>query len=201
MHVGHSWLVHAAIPSDVAWAAVSVAVHVLVVLMEHRVLASTPLAVCIRNWRILGKNTGEIPVEQVGVVHQGLGMKSVVVHHDGSVAPETSSATTEDEICDPTVGEANTNVEAFNWEFTNGEETKKASDLSTRGVIGPVEIGPVNWSGNFLHLAAGEPTSENVQIVLSFLSPLRKVLLKNVFTHTETDQIVVLHILSSLRVD
>ena len=87
------FLVHAAIPSDVARAAVSVAIHVLVVLMEHRVLASTPLAVCIRNWRILGKNTGEIPVEQVGVVHQGLGMKSVVVHHDGSVAPETSSAT------------------------------------------------------------------------------------------------------------
>jgi hypothetical protein len=31
--------------------------------------------------------------------------------------------------------------------------------LSTSGIVGPVKIGSVNWSGNFLHLAAWEPAS------------------------------------------
>jgi hypothetical protein len=113
VHVGDGRLVHGAVPLHVAWASVSVSVHILVRQMEHRVLTSPPLTMGIRNWRILGQDTGYGPVEQVRVVGKSLGVKSVIVHYDGSVMAKTLSESSHDEVSDPEVGDGATGVEVL----------------------------------------------------------------------------------------
>ena len=61
--VRHDRLVHGTIPLDVSGLSESVSVHVLVVLMVDRGLSSSPLTVSIRNWRVLGQDTADIPEE------------------------------------------------------------------------------------------------------------------------------------------
>ena len=62
-HVGHSGLVLRTVPLNVSGLTHSVSVHVLVVLMVDRGLSSSPLTVSIRNWRVLGQDTTDIPEE------------------------------------------------------------------------------------------------------------------------------------------
>ena len=171
MHVGHDGLVHATVPLDVSGLAVSVSVHVLVVLMVHGVLASAPFTVCIRYWRVLGENASAVPEEKVGVIHQGLGVHRVVVHYDGSVVSKTSTVSSEDEVSDPCVRKTNTHVEGLDGELTDGEETEHASELGTRSIVGPVEIGTVNGSGDLSHLSSGEPVVDDVQVLDGLVSP------------------------------
>jgi len=119
VHVRHHGLAHGAVPLDVARVTVSVAVTVLVVLMEDGLLASHPLAMSIRHRGVSGKNASDVPVEQVGVVSKRLGVESMVVQNDRSVMTETTANTTDNEVHDPGVGKSYTHVEVLNWEFTN----------------------------------------------------------------------------------
>lgn len=157
VHVRHDRLVHGAVPRHVAWASVSVAVHVLVVLMEHWVLAGLPLAVSIRHRRVSWQHTSQIPIEQLGVVRQSLSVHGVVVQKDRPVVAKTTADTPHDEEHDPDVGKTATNVEAADRELTDGEETKSATKLSAGSVIGVIEIRAIDGASDLLHLAAGEP--------------------------------------------
>ena len=201
VHEWDSWLVHGTVPLHVARASVTVSVNVLVRKMEHRVLASPPLTVCIRNWGVLGQDTSNVPVEQVRVVSKRLGIESIVVHHDGTVVTKTLTESSNYEVGDPEVSKTNTHVEALDWELTNNSETKEATNLGAGGVISPVEIRFVDGSGDFFHLAAGEPASEDGELTLGLRSPGGHDFLEVVFGHTETDQVVVLDVLGLLRVD
>jgi hypothetical protein len=168
--------------------------------MEDGVLSSSPLSVCIGHWGVLGKDTGHIPVEKVGVVSKRLGMESVIVHDKGTVVSETTTNTSNHEPHTPDVGKAASSVEIPDWELTDNSETKGNTDLSTGSVTSPVEVGAVNGSGDFLHLTAGEPRSKDSELALSLGSPGGHSLLKSVLGHTETDQIVILNVLGNLGV-
>ena len=169
--------------------------------VEHRVLTSSPLTVCIRYWGVLGQHTGDVPVEQVGVVCKRLGVEGIVVHHDGTVVTETLTESSHDEVGDPEIGKTYTHVEALDWKFTNHGETKEATNLSTSCVVSPVEVRLVNGSSDFLHLTAGEPASKDSELAFGLRSPGGHDLLEVVFRHTETDQVVILNVLGLLGVD
>jgi len=128
--------------------------------MVDRGLSGSPLAVSIRNWRVLGEHTGDVPEEEVGVVGKCLGVESVIVHDDRSVVLKTATETSNDEVGDPGIGDPATNVEVADGELTDNGKSEEATELSARCVVGPVEVGSVNGAGNFLHSATGEPASE-----------------------------------------
>lgn len=102
-HVGHDGLVHASIPLHVSWLSVSVSIGGSVVLMVDWGLSGSPLSVGIGKRWVLGKDSGDGPVEQVWVVHQRLGVEGVVVHDNGSCSYETTTKTSGDEPHDPGV--------------------------------------------------------------------------------------------------
>jgi hypothetical protein len=81
--------------------------------MEHWVLASSPLAVSIRNWRVLWQNSSHIPIEQIWIISQCLCMESMIVHHDWSVALETTTKTANYKVDDPAICEPATDVEVL----------------------------------------------------------------------------------------
>ena len=180
VHVWHDRLVHSTVPLHVAWFSQDVSPCGLVVHVVDWSLACSPLTVCIRNWRVLGQHTGCVPVEQVGVVSQSLGVEGVVVHDQRTVRFETTADTTNNEPGAPNVGEAASGVEVADREFTNDEETETDTDLGTGGVVGPVIVGTVDWASDFFHLTAGEPRSENSEVLLSLRSPLGHAFLKSV---------------------
>lgn len=124
VHVRHHGLVHAAVPLYETRVTVSVAVTVLVVLMEYGLLASHPLAMSIGHWGVGRKNAGDVPVEQVGVVSKRLGIESMVVQNDRSVVTETTANTTDNEVHNPHVGKTHTHIEVLNWQFTNSHQTE-----------------------------------------------------------------------------
>lgn len=73
------------------------------VLMVDGGLSGSPLSVGVREGWVLGQDSCHIPVEQVGVVDQSLGVNTMVVHHDGSVVLETSAETSHHEVDNPAV--------------------------------------------------------------------------------------------------
>ena len=73
--------------------------------------------------------------------------------------------------------------------------------MGTSGVVGPVEVRLVDGSGDFLHLAAGEPTSEDSELAFSLWRPGRHDLLEVMFGHTKADEVVILDVLCFLRVN
>ena len=156
--VWHHWLVHGTVPLHEPWVSVSVSVHVLVVLVEHWVLASSPLAVCVWDWWVLWKHTGESPVHQVWVVRQSLGVELMVPEHQRSVVHETTTASLDDVIDNPGIGDTASGVEVLDWELTDGQEPEKNSELGLGGVVSEVEIRLVGWSLHFSHLTFWEPT-------------------------------------------
>jgi len=91
--------------------------------VENWVLSSSPFAVSIRNRWILRKNSGHVPVEQVWVVSKCLCVKSVIVHNNRSVALETTTQTSHNEVNYPAVGDPATDVEIFDWQFTDDSQT------------------------------------------------------------------------------
>jgi len=102
-HVGHDRLVLRAVPRHVSWLSVSVSVGRSVVLMEDGSLSGSPLSVCIGDGWVLWKNLSQVPVEEIWIVGERLGVQCVVVQNDGSGVAETSSETTGHEVEDPRV--------------------------------------------------------------------------------------------------
>jgi hypothetical protein len=194
VHVRHDGLVHGTIPSNIARSSESVSVDVLVSHVEHWVLASSPLSVCIRNWGVLWQNTGDVPVEKVWVVCECFGVQSVVVHEDWAIVFKTTAKTLDNEHCNPAVSKENTSIEILDRKFTDNEETKHAADLSSACVVSPVEIRSIDWSCNFLHLAAREPASQDGKLTLSLRGPCWHDFLKVMFGQTKANQFVVLNV-------
>jgi hypothetical protein len=201
VEVGHDGLVLGAVPSDVAGLAVAVPVDVLVVHVEDGLLTSHPLAVGIGHRGVSGQHAGHVPVEQVGVVGQGLGVVRVVVHHDGAVGAETAANSAHDEVDDPGVGEAAAHVEVLDGQLADHEEAEDAADLGAGGVGGGVEVGAVDGAGHFVHGAAGEPGLEHREVVLGLVGPGGHALLEVVLRQTKADQLVVGHVLRDLGVN
>ena len=156
-HVGHRRLVHGTVPSDVSGFTESVSVHVLVVLMVDRGLSSSPFAVCIGNWRVLGQDTADIPEEEIGVVDEGLGVHGIVVKTDRSLLGESTAQSSDHEEDNPGVGDSASNMEILDGELTDDGKTEEDSQLIATAVVGPVEIGTVDGSGNFVHGSSREP--------------------------------------------
>ena len=201
VHVRDDGLVHGTVPLYVARRSVTVPVTILVRVMVHRVLTSPPLAMCIRNWGVLGKHTGHGPVEQVWVVGKGLGIQGVIVQTDGTVVTETLSESPDHEVGDPDVSDTATCVEVLDGELTDDGETEDTTDLGAGGVVCPVPVRLVAGSGDFLHLAAGEPGSEDGELFLGLGSPGGHDFLKVVFGHTEANKVVVGDVFGLLGVD
>ena len=178
--VRHGWLVLRAIPLNVAGKSVSVAVDVLVVLMVSGVLTHSPLTMSIGNGRILGEDASECPVEEIWVVDKGLGVEGMIVHHKRAVVTETTTNTSDQEVAHPTVCEPATNVEVLDGELTDDGKSKNDTSLSTSGIVGPVPVRLISWTGDHGEITTGEPALKNVEIVHSLGSPLELTLLKNV---------------------
>ena len=157
VHERHHRLVHGTVPLHVAWVSVSVSVAVLVVLMEHRLLTSHPLAVSIGNRRVSGQNTGDVPVEQLGVVHKGFSVEGMVVEKDWPVESQAATDTSHAEVHDPGVGQTATHVEASNRQFTDSEETQCEADLSSGSIVSVIEVRAVDRACYLSHLASREP--------------------------------------------
>ena len=176
----HDGLVHAAVPLHVARATVSVAVHVLVVLVIDWRLSCAPLAVRIRYRRVARKHTGDGPVEEVRIVHESLSVEGVVIKDNGSIMLETTADTSHDEPHDPGVCEPASHGEALDRQLTDETKTEEYAKLSTRCVVSPVEIGLVGGASDHGEITSGEPALQNVKIVHGLGSPLELTLLKGV---------------------
>ncbi len=160
-HVGHNWLVLRTVPSHVSGLSVSVSVGGSVVLVVDGGLSGSPLSVSIGDGWVLGKDLGQVPVEQVGIVGERLGVQGVVVHHNGARVTETTAETTSHEVDDPGVGQPASHVEVLDGELSDEEKSEQAAELRARCVVGPVEVRAVNWaSNNGVHVVAGEPASQ-----------------------------------------
>ncbi len=102
-HVRHDRLVHASIPLNVSWLSVSVSVGGSVVLMVDGGLSCSPFSVSVRERRVLGENSCNVPVEEVWVVDKSLGVECIVIHNDGSRSHKTSAKSSSNEPHDPTI--------------------------------------------------------------------------------------------------
>lgn len=160
-HVGHDGLVLRTVPSNVSRLSVSVSVGGSVVLVIDGSLSGSPLSVCIGYRWVSWQDLCQVPVEQVWVVDQRLGVEGVIVHHDGSRMAETSSESTGHEVNDPCVSQPASHIEILDGKLSNEEETKQAAELSATCVVSPVEVRAINWAGdNALHVVAREPASQ-----------------------------------------
>lgn len=139
-HVWHDWLVHRTIPRNVSWLSVSVSISGSVILMVDWGLSSSPFSVSIWARWVSWENLGQVPVEQVWIVHERLGVESVVVHHDWSSPSQTSAHTSGNEVNDPGISQPASDVEVLNWQFSNEEETKETSNLRSSSVVSPVKV-------------------------------------------------------------
>ena len=199
--VGHHWLVHGTVPLDIARLSVAVSVHILVVLMVDWSLASSPLSVRIRDRRVLGEDAGDGPVEQIGVVDQSLGVEGMVIEDKWAVVTETTADTSNNEVADPSVGQPASHVEILDGKLADDGETEEDTSLSSRGVVGPVEVRLVSRSGDHAEIVLREPAGKHGEIVSSLGSPLELSFLKNMFRHTEANKLTILNVIRGLGVD
>ena len=125
----------------------------------------------------------------------------MIVQADRAVMAETLAERPHDKVGDPDICETTTGVKVFNWQLSNESETQKATDLSSCGVVGPVEVRLVDWSCDLLHFATGEPASKDGELAFGFRRPGRHDLLEVMFGHTEADEVVILDVLCFLRVN
>ena len=129
------------IPRHVSWLSNSVSVASLVVLMKYRLLSGSPLSVGIWNWRVLWENSAHIPPEEIWVVQQGSCVELMVVEDDWSLISQTSSESLRHKDDQVEVSQPASNIEILNRELSDDSQTKKASELSSGGVVSPVPIG------------------------------------------------------------
>ena len=64
----------------------------------------------------------------------------MTVDDQWSLISESSSKTFGNEEHHPEVGQPTSDIEVFNWEFSNDGDTKKASNLSSGGIVSPVPV-------------------------------------------------------------
>ena len=115
---------------------------------------------------------------------------------------ETTSKTSVDKIENPDVGENTSSVEGFDRELSDGHQTEKASDLSARSIVGPVEIRSLTWSNNHVvSFRLGEPRLKNIEVFFGLISPSWLPLLDLMGRNTETNKLFILPIISDLIVD
>ena len=157
VHEWHDWLVLRTVPLNESWFSVSVSVHILVVLMVDWHLACHPLTVGIWHWWVLWKHTGHGPVQEIWMVDEGLGVEGMVPEDGWSVVSETTAGSTDDVVDNPAVSESATSVEVFDWQLTDGKESKTNSELGSCCVVSMVEVRFVGWSSNFSQFSFWEP--------------------------------------------
>ena len=197
--VWHNWLVHWTIPWDISWLSHSVSVACLVVLMEDWVLSDSPFFVSIWNWRVSWKCSSIVPPEQIWVVQHCSRMESIIVEDNWSCESEPSSKplwyeVVHIEVCNPA-----SNIEVLNWKFSNNTKSKKASQLSSRGIVSPIPVGFSDWSyDDIVVFFFWEPRSQDCNVVLCFWCPGWKPFFDLVTWNTETYEIIVLNVISNL---
>ena len=151
------------------------------VLMEDWSLSHLPLAVSVGNRRILGENAGDVPVEQVWVVGQCLGMDSLVVENDWPASLETTAKASNDEPADVEVGEPAPDVKVPDRQLSDDEETEQHSQLSSRGIGSKVPVRAVGGPcDDVLGPVSLEPRPQNSDVPSCFLCQVRHVFFQNV---------------------
>jgi len=77
------------------------------------------------NWNgwVLWQNTGQVPPEQVGVVHQRLCVVRIVVEENWSVTKETSAISSNNEVHYPDITQSYTSVERLNRKLADEEDS------------------------------------------------------------------------------
>lgn len=128
-------------------------------------------------------------------------MQGVVVHHDRSVALQTTAESTNHKVNYPPISQPASDVEIFYWKLSYNNEAENTAELCTWGIVSPVKIWAINWSRDFFHLSFWEPASENCKVMLGFVSPGWHPFLKIVLWKTKANQFIVGHVVWSLRVD
>ena len=197
----HHGLVLRTVPLDVARLPQPVPVHILVVLVVDRGLASSPLAVRIGHGRVLREDTSDGPVEEVRVVDQRLGVEGVIVEDQGTVVSETASNASQYEVTDPAIGEPAPHVEVLDGELADDGEAEQHAHLRPRRIVRPVEVGLVCGSGDHAEIILREPALEHVDIMDCLGSPLELAFLEGVFRDTETDKFTILNVIGDLSID
>ena len=81
------------------------------ILMVDWCLSCSPFSVGIGNRWVLGENSGNVPVEEVWIVDQSLGVNTMVVHNNWSVVLETSTETSDHEVHNPSVSDPASDIE------------------------------------------------------------------------------------------
>lgn len=199
--VGQHGLVHGAVPLDVPWESVAVPVHVLVILVVDWRLASSPLAVRVGHGWVLGQHAADRPVEQVGVVHQCLGVERVIVEHYGSVCTQATADTPNNEVHDPAVGQQAPSVKVLDGQLANHGETKNHADLGPCRIVGPVEVRLVGGASDHTEIVSGEPALQHSKVVLGLRSQFELTLFKDVLADTEADKFAILDVIGGLGID
>lgn len=199
--VWHDWLVLGTVPRHISWLSESVPIAGPMVLMEHWVLPNSPLEVSVGHRRVLRENSSEVPPKEVWVVVQSSLVDVVVVHGDWPLEPESSSNAVTHEEVQVSPSDPASHIEVLNWKLSDGSKSEQDSDLTSGGIVGPVEVRLAGWSGDeVVHLVSWEPRREDVELLLSLWSPSWKPLLNLVSRNTETDEVVVLDVVSDLVV-
>ena len=72
----------------------------------------------------------------------------MTVHDNGSLVEETSSIASDDEVNTIEVSDPASNIEILDRQLSDNHESKGNSELTSGGVVGPVEIRLVSGSGN-----------------------------------------------------
>lgn len=184
-------MVLGSIPRKVSWLSESVSVCVSVVLMVDRSLSCSPFKMGVGHSWVSGQHSGDVPIEQVWVVHQGLCVKSMVVQGDGSGSSESSSEPSDNKVNNPEVCEPASGIEALNGELSNDEESECASELSSGSVVCEIKVRSVDWSCHSViesFFGFGEPGSQlsvekityELQVSLRFIAPLWEDLFNDV---------------------
>ena len=109
----------------------------------------------------LGQHLGGGPEEEVGHVDEGLQVHLVTVHDKGSLLEETSGISSDHEVDTVEVGDPASDVEILDGQLSNDHKSEGDSQLTSGGVVGPVEIRLVSGSGdNVVESVSLEPGSK-----------------------------------------
>lgn len=83
------------------------------VLMEDGVLSGSPLSVSIRNGWVLGQDSHQIPVHQVGIISESLCMNGIVIKDNRSGVLEPSAKTSHHEIDHPPISQPASHIKVL----------------------------------------------------------------------------------------
>ena len=91
--------------------------------MEDWSLASSPLTMSIRNWRVPWENTAHIPPVEVWEVDHCSLLEPLVIEHDWLLVSKTSSKSSGNEECEVGIRNPASDVEVLNRKFSDDSET------------------------------------------------------------------------------